>query len=122
MGKPNERLEARERRHARVRGRVVGAPQRPRLNVFRSLNHIYAQIVDDSDGHTLVAASSIDAAAREGMAGKNKTQQAALVGQLLAERAVKLGIQQVVFDRAGYRYHGRVKALAEASREHGLKF
>jgi large subunit ribosomal protein L18 len=122
MGKPNERLLARERRHARVRGRVVGTPQRPRLNVFRSLNHIYAQIVDDSDGHTLVVASSIDAAARERMAGKNKTQQAAQVGQLLAERAVQLGIQQVVFDRAGYQYHGRVKALAEASREHGLKF
>ena len=122
MGKPNERLEARERRHARVRGRVAGTSQRPRLNVFRSLNHIYAQIVDDSDGQTLVAASSIDAAERERMTGKNKTQQAAVVGQLLAERAVKLGIQQVVFDRAGYRYHGRVKALAEASREHGLKF
>ena len=122
MGQANQRLVARKRRHARVRSKVVGTPERPRLNVFRSLNQIYAQIIDDSRGHTLVAASSTEAGLRATLDGKTKTQQAVEVGKLLAERALQAGIQQVVFDRAGYKYHGRVKALAEASRAAGLKF
>ncbi len=122
MSKANESYIARIRRHRRVRKKVVGTPERPRLNVFRSLSHIYAQIIDDSRGHTLVAASSIDPALRDQLKGLTKTQQAAQVGRLLAERAMRAGIQQVVFDRGGYKYHGRVKALAEASREGGLKF
>ena len=122
MGKPNKARLARQRRHARVRESVVGTAQRPRLNVYRSLNHIYAQIIDDSQGHTLVAVSTLDPSLRDGLAGKSKTDQAAQVGKVLAERALQIGITQVVFDRGGYKYHGRVKALAEASREGGLKF
>lgn len=122
MGKTSETYIARIRRHRRVRKKVVGTPERPRLNVFRSLNHIYAQVIDDSRGHTLVAASSIDPELRDRLKGLTKTQQAAQVGQLLAERALRAGIRRVVFDRGGYKYHGRVKALAEASREGGLEF
>jgi len=122
MGKPNKARLARQRRHARVRKLVVGTPQRPRLNVYRSLKHIYAQIIDDTRGHTLLAVSTLDPALRKELKGKTKTEQAAQVGKLLAERALQAGITQVVFDRGGYKYHGRVKALAEASREGGLKF
>jgi len=114
--------EARIRRHLRVRKKVKGTPQRPRLNVFRSLNHIYAQIIDDTAGHTLVAASTLDPELRGRLDGKRKTEQAALVGELIARRARDKGIVQVVFDRGGYKYHGRVKALAEAARQGGLKF
>ncbi len=122
MGKPNKARLARQRRHARVRKLVVGTTQRPRLNVYRSLNHIYAQIIDDSQGHTLVAVSTLDPSLRKELTGKSKTEQAAQVGKVLAERALQAGITQVVFDRGGYKYHGRVKALAEASRAGGLKF
>jgi large subunit ribosomal protein L18 len=122
MGKTNETQEARVRRHLRVRKTVVGTPERPRLNVFRSLNNIYAQIIDDTRGQTLVAVSSIDPTLRGDLADKTKTQQAQLVGLTLARRAIEAGIEQVVFDRGGYKYHGRVRALAEASREGGLKF
>jgi large subunit ribosomal protein L18 len=108
------------KRHRRVRVQVKGTPQRPRLNVFRSLDHIYAQVVDDTIGHTLVAASSLDVEVRE--ASGKKTDRSKLVGTLLARRALERGIGQVVFDRGGYRYHGRVKALAEAARKAGLKF
>lgn len=124
MGKPNKAQLAREHRHMRVRkkNKVVGTSQRPRLNIYRSLNHIYAQIVDDSQGRTLLALSTLDSSLRRSQASKNKTEQAAAVGKALAELAVKSGITQVVFDRGGYKYHGRVKALAEASREGGLQF
>jgi large subunit ribosomal protein L18 len=101
---------------------VVGVPERPRLTVFRSLNHIYAQLIDDTSGHTLVSASTVDAELRAMVAGMPKTQQSRAVGTLLAERAIGHGIRQVVFDRGGYKYHGRVKALAEAAREGGLAF
>lgn len=117
-----DRRKARERRRAHVRRKVVGTPERPRLNVFRSLTHMYAQIIDDSVGHTLVAASTVDGELQELLAGKAKTEQAKLVGKKLAERALQKGVTQVVFDRAGYKYHGRVKALAEAAREAGLEF
>jgi len=122
MGKLIQAQLARKRRHLRVRSRVTGTAQRPRLNVHRSLNHIYAQVIDDNRGHTLLAASTLDPSLRESLAGKDKTQQAALVGKALAERAKSAGITQVVFDRGGYKYHGRVKALADASREGGLQF
>ena len=114
--------EARDRRHHRVRQKVSGNNSRPRLCVFRSLNHIYAQVVDDSQGHTLVAASSLDAEVTGDSKGKTKTERAGLVGTLLAKRATGKKIKQVTFDRGGFKYHGRVKALAEAARKGGLKF
>ena len=114
--------DARKRRHARVRKKVSGSGERPRLAVFRSLSHIYAQVVDDLKGHTLVAASSLDAEVKGGGNGKKKSERAGLVGQLLAQRATEKGIKEVTFDRGGFRYHGRVKALAEGARKGGLKF
>jgi large subunit ribosomal protein L18 len=122
MGKKNESLLARQRRHVRVRRRVLGTNERPRLNVFRSLNHIYAQVIDDTVGRTLLAASTVDAEVRGKLEGLNKSAQAKLVGQVLGKRALEKGIKQVVFDRGGNIYHGRVKALAEGARESGLGF
>lgn len=113
---------ARARRHARIRRRVSGTAARPRLNVFRSLEHIYAQVIDDERGQTLAAASTIDPALRPKLDGLNKVDQAKVVGEAIAQRALDAGIKQVVFDRGGYIYHGRVKALADASREKGLEF
>jgi len=121
MGKLTPRL-ARLRRHARVRKKVKGTPSRPRLCVFRSLNHIYAQVIDDTKGHTLVSASTLDPEIRPQTNGKTKAAEAELVGALIAKRALSQGITEVVFDRGGYKYHGRVKALAEAARQGGLKF
>jgi large subunit ribosomal protein L18 len=113
---------ARQRRHARVRQKISGSTRTPRLSVFRSLKHIYAQIIDDTVGRTLVSASTLDADVRDQVAGLNKTEQAKIVGKRLAEKALSSGVTQVIFDRGGYLYHGRVKALADASREAGLKF
>ena len=121
MGKLNTR-EARYKRHHRVRQKVSGTDSRPRLCVFRSWNHIYAQVIDDIQGHTLVTASTIDAEIAGNSTGKTKTDKAGLVGSLLAKRAKEKGIKQVAFDRNGCKYHGRVRALAEAAREGGLKF
>lgn len=118
----NTRNEARIRRHLHVRKRVSGTPDRPRLNVFRSLAQIYAQIIDDTQGRTIAAASSIDHELREKLQGLKKSEQARLVGLALAERAKAKGIQKVVFDRGGYKYIGRVKALADGAREGGLEF
>jgi large subunit ribosomal protein L18 len=116
------RAESRLRRHRRVRLKISGTPERPRLNVFRSLQEIYVQVIDDQAGVTLAAASSIDHALRGQLNGLTKTEQAKAVGKLVAERARAKGITQVVFDRGGYRYMGRVKALADAAREAGLEF
>ena len=121
MGESEPRI-ARNRRHSRVRAKVVGTASRPRLCVFRSLNHIYAQVIDDSRGHTLSSASTLETEIRDEAAGKAKTGKAEFVGSLVAKRAMSKGISQVVFDRGGYKYHGRVKALAEAARQAGLKF
>ena len=121
MSKVNRR-ESRARRQRRVRATIVGTPDRPRLNVFRSLVHIYAQVIDDTSGNTLVSASTIDAELRAQMAGKKKSDQAKLVGQFVAARAKEKGLTRVVFDRGGYRYHGRVKAVADGAREGGLEF
>ena len=111
---------ARQRRHQRVRAKIRGTELKPRLCVFRSLNHIYAQVIDDAKGQTLTSASTLDAEIES--QGKAKTARAELVGSLVAKRAIDKGIKQVVFDRGGYKYHGRVKALAEAARQAGLKF
>jgi large subunit ribosomal protein L18 len=116
------RKEQRIRRHQRVRKNLSGTPERPRLNVFRSVSDIYAQVIDDQAGHTLVSASSIDHDLRATAASVNKTEQAKLVGKLVAERAKEKGVTKVVFDRGGFRYIGRVKALADAAREAGLEF
>lgn len=116
------RNQARLHRHKRVRKNIFGVAEKPRLCVFRSLNDIYAQIIDDEKGVTLVASSSIDHDLRKKVAKLNKTEQAVAVGKNLAERAKAKKITQVVFDRGGYQYMGRVKALADAAREAGLKF
>jgi large subunit ribosomal protein L18 len=122
MAKTLARRLAREQRHDRVRKRVTGSMERPRLSVYRSLKNIYAQVIDDTEGKTLVAASTLDTAAKGDLDGKDKTEQAKIVGKLVAERALEAGIKQVVFDRGGFKYHGRIKALADASREAGLDF
>ncbi|OGQ83986.1 MAG: 50S ribosomal protein L18 [Deltaproteobacteria bacterium RIFOXYA12_FULL_58_15] len=110
----------RARRKVRIRKKVNGTAVRPRLNVFRSAKHIYAQVIDDDSGKTLASASTVAKGVREGLSGK-KTERASLVGAAIAERCKALGIETVVFDRNGYKYHGRVKAVAEAAREAGLK-
>jgi large subunit ribosomal protein L18 len=111
---------ARRKRHERIRLHLAGTQDRPRLAVFRSLNHIYAQVIDDASGKTLVAASTVEKELKGSTS--TKTEEAAVVGRLLAERAKAAGIERVVFDRAGFRYHGRVKSLADAAREAGLEF
>lgn len=114
--------DIRERLHARIRKRVAGSPARPRLAVFRSQSHIYAQIIDDEVGRTLCAASSLDEDLRKKSKRGSNRASAKAVGQLIASRAKEKGITAVVFDRGGFRYHGRVQALADAAREGGLKF
>ena len=121
MGKESSRA-ARYRRHARARMKVKGTATKPRLCVYRSLNHVYAQIINDSQSHTLVSTSTLDPEIKGKMDGKTKKDRAELVGSLIAERALKKGISQIIFDRGGYKYHGRVKSLAEAARQKGLKF
>ncbi|NIV38406.1 MAG: 50S ribosomal protein L18 [Anaerolineae bacterium] len=122
MDKAKAKRLARQRRHARLRRRVSGTPDRPRLCVFRSLKHIQAQVIDDTSGHTLVAASTLDGEVRGQIDGKDKSAQAALVGEAIAKRALDAGITRIVFDRGGYKYHGRVKSLADAARKAGLEF
>jgi len=117
-----QKRAGRERRHARVRARVEGTTERPRLNIYRSVANIYAQVIDDIKGHTLVSASSIDTEVAPQVAGKTKSEVAKIVGQVVAQRAKTAGITQVVFDRGGFRYQGRVAALAEGAREGGLEF
>ena len=112
----------RARRQRRVRAKVKGTAGRPRLNVFRSMRHIFAQIIDDAKGHTLVAASTLDKDVRAQAAALKKVDESKAVGKLLAQRALAKGLKQVVFDRGGYQYHGRVKALADGAREGGLEF
>ncbi len=114
--------QARIRRHRRVRKKVFGTPERPRLSVYGSLNHIYAQIIDDMKGHTLVAASTLDKELKAEIKHGGNVESAKKVGQLIAKRAIEKGIKKVVFDRGGFRYHGRIKALADAAREGGLEF
>jgi large subunit ribosomal protein L18 len=114
----NKRNEIRQRIHSRIRAKLAGTPERPRLNVYRSLNHIYVQVIDDRKGETLVSASTLEAKSKTG----GNVAAAKEIGKAIAEKAVAKGIKQVVFDRGGYLYHGRVKALAEAARAAGLEF
>jgi len=122
MAKTSARRLSRQRRHERVRKNLKGTTERPRLNVYRSLAHIYAQVIDDTRGCTLASASTLDAAVRPQLGELTKTDEAKAVGKLVAERAQAAGVTRVVFDRGGYVYHGRVKALADAAREAGLDF
>jgi len=122
MGKINPRTLARERRQKRVRKKVKGSPQRPRLCVFRSARHIYAQVIDDVSGRTLVSASTISPDLRDQVKGLKKTEAAKLVGRIVARKAREKGIDKVVFDRNGFLYHGRVQALSSSAREEGLEF
>jgi large subunit ribosomal protein L18 len=121
MAKADKRL-ARKHRHKRVRKMVTGTQDKPRLCVFRSLNNIYAQIIDDSQGHTVASASTMEPEMKEQTSGKKKTECADIIGAAIARRSLDRGIKQVVFDRGGYKYHGRVKALADAARKAGLDF
>jgi len=121
MAKADSRL-ARRIRHTRVRKKVRGTSARPRLSVFRSLNHIYAQVIDDSIGQTLTSMSTLDPQMKQRVEGIAKTKRAELVGSLLAQKAMGKGVKCVVFDRGGHKYHGRVKSLAEAARQAGLEF
>ena len=116
------RNEHRVRIHRRVRQKVAGTPERPRLSVFRSIGHIYAQVIDDRTGRTIVSASSIDGDTKKQIKGGGNVAAAKIVGKVIAERAKSAGVEMVVFDRGGYKYHGRVAALAQAAREAGLKF
>lgn len=121
IGKINKNQD-RLKRHKRVRAKVKGTAATPRLSVYRSLNHIYAQLIDDVAGNTLVTASTLDKAIKDTLAGKDKKAQAYAVGELLATKAKEKGIEAVVFDRGGYLYTGRVASLADGAREGGLKF
>jgi large subunit ribosomal protein L18 len=112
----------RKRVHARVRMKVSGTPERPRLCVYRSLGHIYVQVIDDRSGKTLVSASSVDSETKKNLKGGGNVAAAKVIGKAIADRAKSVGISKVVFDRGGYKYHGRVKALADAAREAGLQF
>lgn len=120
--KVEEKRRLRAKRHVRVRGRVHGTAERPRLNVFRSVQHIYAQVIDDERGHTLAAASTAEPALREALKTGGNVEAAKAVGKLVAERATAAGVSKVVFDRGGYLYHGRVQALADSARDGGLSF
>lgn len=120
MVSKKDRAEVRRKKHARLRNRYAGTPERPRLAVFRSDKHMYAQVIDDTKGHTLCAASTLDKNAS--LEFTNNVAAAQYVGKAIAEKALEKGITEVVFDRGGFLYHGKVKALAEAAREAGLKF
>ncbi|SFI34913.1 large subunit ribosomal protein L18 [Tindallia magadiensis] len=122
MLKKPSKNSLRLKRHKRLRNKVNGTPQRPRLNVYRSLNNIYAQVIDDVNGKTLVAASSLEKEVKDQVESCASKEASALVGKIVAERAVEQGITEVTFDRGGYIYHGRVKSLADSAREAGLKF
>jgi large subunit ribosomal protein L18 len=122
MAKKRTRGDARKRRHLRIRSNISGTPEKPRLNVYRSLNEIYVQVIDDTKGHTMASASTIDSELKKKFKGMTKKEKAKLVGQTIADRAKDKGIKSVVFDRGGFKYIGRVAALAEGARENGLQF
>jgi large subunit ribosomal protein L18 len=120
--KGKSKYDSRKRRQKRVRGKISGTQERPRLNIYRSLSNIYAQVIDDGAGVTLASASTIDQEVAKQVTGKNKVEAARIVGKVVAERARTAGVEAVIFDRGGYKYHGRVAALADGAREAGLKF
>ena len=122
MGSAEERRKSRLKRKRRIRKKITGTAAKPRLSVFRSARHIYAQVIDDTSGKTMVAASSLDKAVTEHPSFESKVAKATFVGKLIAERALENGLKEVVFDRNGFLYHGRVKAVSDGAREGGLKF
>ncbi len=123
MNNSKVKIESRQRRRKQIRKKISGTTERPRLAVFRSLNHIYAQLIDDSTGKTIIMVSDLSKELKTGMKkGTSKIDKSKLVGKLIAEKAIENKIETVVFDRGGYRYHGRVKSLADSAREAGLKF
>jgi large subunit ribosomal protein L18 len=122
MGKLDLKKQARLKRKKRIRKHLMGTQERPRLNIFRSSKHIYAQVIDDEQGHTLVAASSVEKIVKEQPKFENKIAAADFVGKLIGERAIKKGLKKVVFDRGGFLFHGRVKAVSNGAREAGLDF
>ena len=122
MIKKESRKEKRKIRHLRIRKKVFGSPERPRLAVYKSLRYIYAQIIDDTKGHTLVSASSLEKELRQQLKSTDNIEAAQLVGKTIAQRALEKGIKKVVFDRGGFLYHGRIKALADSARAEGLEF
>ena len=122
MIKKQSRSEVRAKKHLKVRKRISGTPERPRMAVFRSNNHMYVQVIDDTAGNTLVSASTLQKEVKDGLEKTNNIDAAAKLGSVIAKRAIDKGIKTVVFDRGGYIYHGKVKALAEAAREAGLEF
>jgi large subunit ribosomal protein L18 len=122
MDANKRKYDARKKRHSRLRAHIAGTAAKPRLNIYRSLDHIYVQVIDDEAGHTLVSASTVDKEVAAQLAGKSKVEAAKIVGKVAGERAKKAGIEKIVFDRGGYRYHGRVAAVADGAREAGLEF
>lgn len=122
MIKKIDRNKNRQKRHYKMRNKIQGTPERPRLNVFRSSSNIFVQVIDDTKGVTIAAASTLDKDIKEKVNGLNKTEAAKIVGQEIAKKSIDKGIEAVVFDRGGYLYHGRVKSLADGARESGLKF
>ncbi len=122
MLKKIDRNQKRIERHFKIRNKIQGTPERPRLNIYRSAKHIYAQVIDDATGTTLVSASTADKELKDKVAELTKTEAAKVVGQAVGERAKEKGIKAVVFDRGGYLYHGRIKVLADGARESGLEF
>ena len=122
MIKKVNRNETRKKRHLRIRTKISGTTEKPRLNVYKSNKHMYAQIIDDLTGHTLVSASTLDPELRDKVDGITKTEAAKMVGELAGRRAMEKGITEVIFDRSGYIYHGRVKEVAEGARQAGLQF
>jgi len=117
-----DKNKIRLKRHLRIRKTIIGSKERPRLNVFRSNKHIYAQLIDDIKGHTIVSASTLDSEIKEQISNGGNIEAAIKVGEIVAKRAIEKGIKKVVFDRGGYLYHGRIKALADSARENGLEF
>jgi large subunit ribosomal protein L18 len=122
MDANKRKYDARRKRHYRMRARLAGTAARPRMNIYRSLDHIYVQVIDDEAGHTLISASTIDKEVAAQVVGKSKVEAAKIVGKVAGERAKQAGIEKIVFDRGGYRYHGRVAAVADGAREAGLVF
>jgi large subunit ribosomal protein L18 len=122
MDANKRKYDARKKRHSRLRAHVAGTADKPRMNIYRSQDHIYVQVIDDKAGHTLASASTIDKEVMAQLTGKSKVEAAKIVGKVAGERAKKAGIEKIVFDRGGYRYHGRVQAIADGAREAGLEF
>ena len=122
MNIPKERIIKRERRHKRIRKKIIGTAEKPRLSVHKSLKHIYIQIIDDIKGNTILSISTLNKEIKEKIKGKKKSEQAFIVGEAIGKLAIEKGIKEVIFDRGGFKYHGRIKSVADGARKSGLKF